>query len=961
VRRTDTIGRSGRPRFVVEIERLVVRVDRWIALTLRRAGRPGSRTRIRRLSTATRSNQPTHRTMTDQPSAPCPGARRRLFAAALAVSAALLTPLAAQQSPPTAPRATTPADDTVRMDSFSVTGSRIKRIDAETPQPVVRLTEAEFKATGFTTVGDAIRAMPAISGQSLVSVDGGTSFTPGVSSFNLRGLGANNTLVLINGRRAAPFASAGFNGFQTVFDLNSIPVAAIESIEVLKDGASAIYGSDAVAGVINFNLKRDYTGLTSELSVGNTVDTDSFEKSAFVIFGAEKDKLSLVTTLDYSRRNGIYAPDLDYTDESDGRPYGGVDQRSSATPIAGVRGLTDRVRFPGGTATFNTPQTNPTLANAVAGVPLWNFQEEAQFMAATQSLGFYGRGIYAFTPSLRAFAEFSFRRSEVQIDSASTPYFAINEIGDAPGGAGLFPRTNPYNPFGQDIVDLRWRMTELGLRIQDSTADTHRFLTGLQGDFPLLDRWTWEAALLTTKNTVSQLQRNYTTDYLVQDAFNGVTINGRRYHLNPFGPNAPELIEYLRITNPNTDSFEIRSLDASVSGPLFNLPAGEVSLALGAERRTEDFSNVGTALNRDGLLVGGGTGSDTFGDRSLTSAYIEASVPIAAGLEAQLAARFEDYSDFGNTTKPKVALVYRPMPEVLVRGSFGQSFLAPNLAFLYTSRSVSFTANTIPDPLRPNDPANQIRQFGGGNPGLEPEETDVLYGGLVLQPFVRGENKLLRELSFGVDYFKFEQENLINRLTAGQILGNLQAFGDLVLRNPPAPGETVGTISAVLTTWQNLTVGTYEGYDFNARWVLPENELGQLRFEASATYLDNVEGTTATGALFDTDGNYSSPLWRGSFTAAWRRGDWSAAVYANYIGKYTVIGSGRTGLPDIKAQWVVNPQVAWRGPAGVTWTLGARNILNDDPPIDLSDSKLVNENVNYVEPLFVYLRMSKNW
>ena len=123
------------------------------------------------------------------------------------------------------------------LEQFTVTGSRIKRIDTETPQPVVRITTADFEATGFTTLGDAIRAMPMISGQSLVSVDAGTSFTPGVSSFNLRGLGNNNTLVLVNGRRAAPFASAGFNGFQTVFDFNSIPTAAIESLEVLKDGA----------------------------------------------------------------------------------------------------------------------------------------------------------------------------------------------------------------------------------------------------------------------------------------------------------------------------------------------------------------------------------------------------------------------------------------------------------------------------------------------------------------------------------------------------------------------------------------------------------------------------------------------------------------------------------------------------------------------------------------------------
>jgi outer membrane receptor protein involved in Fe transport len=843
-----------------------------------------------------------------------------------------------------------------KLERFEITGSRIKRIDAETPQPVVRITDLEFKATGFSTLGDAIRAMPAVSGQSLVSIDGGTSFTPGVSSFNLRGLGANNTLVLINGRRAAPFASAGFNGFQSVFDLNSIPTSAIDSIEVLKDGASAIYGSDAVAGVVNINLKKNFTGLSTELSIGNTFKTDSMEKSAFVIMGSQAGKVSLVATADYYTRNSIYGRDLDYTDESNGAPYGGFDQRSTSGPVGAVRGLNDRTRFPAGNAYFTAPTNNPTLAGAVAGIPLYNFQEVAGFYPDIESSGVYTRGVFDFNTSLSGFVEASFRRSHVNIDAAPTPYVTSQEIGDSPAGAGVFPASNPYNPFGQDILDLRYRFNELGNRIQDSTADTVRLVAGLEGQI-FNSGWSWDGALTHSKNSVAQLSRNTTSDRLVQNALNGVTLQGQRYYLNPFGTNPPVLLDYLRITNPGNDMFQVRSADIGASGPIFNLPAGEVGLAVGSEVRTEKFENIGTQLNRDGQIVGGSTGSDTVGHRRLYSYFAEVNIPVTKQIEVQLAARHEEYSDFGQTTKPKIAAVYRPIPEVLIRGSYGESFLAPNLAYLYTTQSISFTSGTLADPLRPNDPRVQIRQFGGGNRNLQPEETEVVYGGLVLQPFARKTGSIFRELSFGVDYFKFTQENLISSLTAAQILGNLTAFGNLVERNAPAAGETVGTISGVRTSFQNLSGGEYEGFDFNIRWILPRNEWGEFRGELSATYVKNTEFTNAVGVLVDYDGNYSFPHMRSTATFAWKKGNWASSLFVTHIGSYL----DNFGVAEVSDQIVLNPQIAYKGWFNSTITFGVRNVLDKNPPIDLSDSKLVNENVNLVEPAFWYLRWSKEW
>jgi iron complex outermembrane recepter protein len=849
-------------------------------------------------------------------------------------------------------------EETTKLEAFSVTGSRIKRIDSETPQPVVRITDADFKATGFTTLGDAIRAVPAIAGQSLVSTDAGTSFTPGVSSFNLRGLGNNNTLVLINGRRAAPFASAGFNGFQTVFDFNSIPTAAVESLEVLKDGASAIYGSDAVAGVINVTFKKDYTGFSSELSYGNTLETDSAEKTAFFIFGAQGDRVSVITTFDYQERSGIDGADLAWSDESNGAPYGGFDQRSTSGPIGAVRGITGRPEFPAGTAYFTAPTTNPTVAGATAGIPLYNFQENVGFFPKTRAFGFYTRAAYDFTSNLTGFMDLSFRRSEVTIDAAPAPYVTSQEIGDSPSGTGIFPATNPFNPFGQNILDLRWRLSELGRRVQESVADSPSMVAGLEGTVG--NGWSWTGALLYSKNTVNQLSRNTSSDRLVQNALNGVLLNGVVKYANPFGPNDPDIVNYLRINNPNVDEFEVRSADISASGPIFTLAAGDVGLAVGAEVRTEKMKNLGTQLNRDSQIVAGSAGSDTAGDRRLYSYYAEVSVPVIKNdnmsLELQGAVRHEQYSDFGETTKPKLAAVFRPMPQLLLRASYGESFLAPNLAFLHTSSSTSFSANALLDPARPNDPAVQIRQFGGGNPLLQPEETEVTYAGIVVQPFAEARGSIFRELSFGVDYFDFQQTNLLRSLTAAQILAN-PAYSNLILRNPPVGGQTIGTISGVQTSWQNLGRGEYKGYDMNLRWVLPQTRYGQFRFDVSGTYIDNAESTAATGAIVDADGEYSTPQFRGTATLAWNKGDWAASLFVTYIGHYMDLFQ----VGEIEAQTIFNPQIAYRGWFNSTITIGARNVLNEDPPRDLSDSKLVNENTNWVEPTFVYVRWSRDW
>jgi iron complex outermembrane recepter protein len=350
--------------------------------------------------------------------------------------------------------------------------------------------------------------------------------------------------------------------------------------------------------------------------------------------------------------------------------------------------------------------------------------------------------------------------------------------------------------------------------------------------------------------------------------------------------------------------------------------------------------------------VGGSQGANTFGDRRVYSAYAEVGIPIHDMVEVQLAARYEDYSDFGTTTKPKVAVKFRPMDEVIFRASYGESFLAPNLRSSTPRRVSASRRSSWRIPCVPTIRAIRFANSGGGNPDLQPEETDVTYAGVVVSPFSRRRGALLQSLTFNVDYFKFDQTNLIDSLSASQILANLELFGDLVLRNPPAPGESVGTIDSVITTFQNLATAEWEGWDFGVSWDHSFPSAGRIRGSLAATYVDNYifEG-------FEYAGSYNYPKWRGTAALAWNRGDWASSLYVTYIGKYDQLFTEG----DVNEQWLFNPQVAYSGFRDTTITVGVRNVFDKAPPLDQSDTTLTNPAINNIEPAFWYVRVSRDF
>lgn len=864
-------------------------------------------------------------------------------------------------------------DDIEEVEGFTVVGSNIERLDLETVSPVINLSSDDLQATGFTTVGDAIRALPIVSGQSLVSTDAGTSFTPGVSSVNLRGLGNNNTLALLNGRRVAPFATPGFNGFQQVVDFSSIPAKAIDSIQILKDGASAVYGSDAVAGVIAVNLVQEYDGLTTKAAFGNTFDTDSFEWDLFAVGGATSGRASIVFTVDYRERNSMYARDIPWTSTADGSPVGGFDQRSSANISANVRRLDPEGyggAFPSGRASLKGiplanafdslpgPDFFPTVDDFEDGNKFYNYQESAGMTPEERQYGFYTRLSYAITDTMDAYAEVSFRRSESLIAAAPTPLFATTNQGDAPSGTIQMPADNPYNPFGVDLTDIRWRMIEVGPRFNDVQIDTPRMVVGLKGDLPL-ESWTFDSGFLLTESEITNLNGGTVFDSLLQDALNGITVNGEQFWANPWGRNHQEVLDYISGNNPTVDSFELWSWDFKAQGDVMDLgDMGVVKAAVGAEYRYEELRSVRTVANVTGDIVGGSESTSVFGDRNIRSLYAELSVPIYEFAEVQLAGRYEDYSDFGDTSKPKIGIKVTPVEGLLIRGAYGQSFRAPDLPFLYSSGSVSFTSQFLSDPLRPDDSPMQIKTRGGGNLDLQPEETDSTYLGVVLDlgKFIEKVDGLVFEL----DLWRFEQTDVISRIGASQIVANAgdPFYDQFITRLAPGPGESIGIIQEVSTQWQNLDAQETQGVDMAVQYSMFTDNYGDFRFKVEATYVDSFEFTDSFGNVAEWAGTWTQPKWRGAGTIAWTYGDWAASLFIDYVGEFEELFLAPA---KVKSYWRFNPQVAFAGWMDTRITVGCRNVFDEEPPVDTADTTTRAIGVHNIEPRFWYMRFERDW
>ena len=806
------------------------------------------------------------------------------------ILASLAAPVFAQQPPQ-------------KVEKIEVTGSNIKRVDAETSSAVQVITREDIEKSGVQTAAELLRAVPAIAGGSLQDFDGGTGFSRATTSASLRGLGSIGTLILLNGRRVAPAANADPNtGQGQSYNLNTIPLSAIERIEILKDGASAIYGSDAIAGVINFILKKDYTGAEVRVTGGSSMDNTfrNYTVTGTAGFGdLAKDRFNVLISgeifhrdpVSYNEPNGVLNDD-----------YRRLASRNALT--SSISTIPNYYRESVlGNGVFNVAlATDPRCpaanrVGATAGCRA-NAFDYINIQNKADRAGFITKGTIDFSANMQGTAEFSFTRAKNYFtdtpptqDGTGNGSIWFNAAGQQFRFKLTLPVGHPDNPFTVP-VGLRYRFADLGLTYTETTNDAYRGLVGLTGTH---FGWDWESAFLYSKTEREEIANGR----LFLPALTAAVNNGT-YRFG--GTNSAALIASLNPYRTGTGETDITSWDIKGSRELMNLAGGPMVIAVGAEARRESFDITSDPQQVAGNYVG--IASTTVGaSRNVQSFFAELSAPIIRNVETQLAIRHDKYSDYGNSTTPKIGVKWKPISTVALRANYGEAFRAPSLTQTSNSRVQSFS--TITDPVRcPNGstplPGGDAIDCTGRtvasiflpSVGLEPERSKSFSYGFIWSP--------LSNLSIQSELWEIRRRSQIDRFSAQQVIQNeftAGYIGGSVVRNSnpasflvnaqgqPIPGT--GPLESTTRRFLNLGETRVKGVDLEFNGSMPLGA-GKIGLSALATWMIRYDYQLEKGGPYvNGAGNFylfETPRLRGNATVDYTTADWSVFARLNYTG-----------------------------------------------------------------------------
>jgi iron complex outermembrane receptor protein len=809
-----------------------------------------------------------------------------------AVGAVTVAPVAAQQ---------TPAQQSQSLERVTITGSNIRRTDQETIAPVEIITRETIERTGSQTVADVLLKLPSTS--SGVFNETANSFAPGTQAVSLRGLGQDATLVLLNGRRVAGFGFAQ-NIQDSFVDLSAIPTSAIERIEVLKDGASAIYGSDAIAGVVNIILRRDYTGIEAAANVGFFQGKNDYRASLVGGFGdLGSQKFNVFGVLDYYKRDGLTMADTDFGASRDYRGRDGGRNFQSLTA-----GGTWVGQGPAGSAAANARRAHSECPNAVnyqqavalgllpvnqSALPVgtganqpgntWcarDFANVFSVLPDVERVGFLGRGTFDFTPKVQGYAELGYSRNESDY-IFQEPFFAgTTRLVPVPPPVNLQP--SPFNAIfapgagGNPLptnATYSGVLNDFGPRTTNVVADSYRVLFGLRYSF---GTWDFDSAVGWSKSDVEQqstiLFTNGTIAALgIPSTIQPPTPVTTNPLYNPDRPstNSPALRASMFGSNPRNAVSELQFIDTKATTEFGSLPGGPIGVAVGAEFRKESIEDIPTQLAATGGILGQGS-TVVNGERDNLAIYGELALPLTRQIEGQLALRYDDYSDFGTALTPKVGMKYKPTPELLFRANWGRGFKAPSLPEITPSSAFGF--QTISEPLTGN--ASTVAVSLNSNPNLEPEKSRSFTAGMVFEPN--------RDFSASVDFYQITWANLVASEDFQAIANNPN--DPRVFRDP-----VTGFVVSIAGSYINLGSVETQGVDFDIRYKKSTN-WGRFGTRLNATYVDsyeiNGEEMAGTNAAWTFTFISAIPRWKALWSFDWEQGPWVAQLTVNYLHHY---------------------------------------------------------------------------
>lgn len=859
--------------------------------------------------------------------------QRRPMAQAIALlfSGLVFQPAHAQQSETTTER-------------VEITGSRIKRVDAETASAVQVISKEEIARSGAITLTDVLRNVPA-GNTGGYNTEGPPTQSFGAAGISLRGLGVGSTLVLVNGRRTAPY---GF-GTASFVDTNSIPVDAIERIETLLDGASAIYGADAIAGVINIILRKDYQGKEISGSLGTSGYRDANARSAGFSWGQgslAKDGYNWMINYGHHEQDPVLANARPRTKDADFRRFNMGDSRSSF-----YRNVYQTGGYYGGD--FIAPLSGCTPLNdpatpALNGRCVLDNTKNVNVVSASTNDSIYATTTYELGSGWQAFGDASFSRVKYAANTFSygtSAYAAYTydlvdvkgEFGNAPGSPIAYlvlPVGHPQNPLKDKPAAVRYNFDDIQNRIH-SANDNLRLTLGLRGN---LGAWDTEVGVMYAKAKGEIRYRGYLQDaILTGEVLDKKGYVNKNFVLGNAAANDAGLMSRLYPSMSNLSDTSTALIDVKASRELWQLAGGRVGVALGGEFRQEKFSSIPDNLFSSGAIqLFTITGSE--GKRNVAAVYGEIVAPVLKNLEFNAAVRVDRYNDFGTATTPKFGVKWKVLPQWALRSTYAHGFRAPTLPEMNSGTIAGYMK--VQDPkfcpvfTADNAQCDRYVQYEiGQNPNLKAEKSKSFTLGTVIEP--------ANGWSMALDYYAIQRRDEVSQLSAKYLLDHESAYPNLVIRHA---GTNV--IDKLLLLTSNLAQTEVRGIDLDARGELPLAEYGKLRLNASLNrVLSFKTGENPSAEKTDLAGYYITPKNRARFGLGWEKGDLNAGLSWNYVAGYQLKATPESNCTyqeknpsycQISSWLTSDAYLTYRYKKNLNLSLTVQNLTNKEAPFDAS-------------------------
>jgi iron complex outermembrane receptor protein len=845
-----------------------------------------------------------------------------------------------------------------KMHRVEITGSSIKRIDSETALPVQLITREDIDKMGATTAAELVKNIsantaPITDGPSITD---GTSGQRGLNAANMRGIGASSTLVLLNGRRLANFASPGDN---SGVDLNNIPAAAIQRVEVLKDGASAIYGTDAIGGVINFITRKDYTGVDLAASLAGTQHGGAGKKTASISAGTgnlDTDRFNVFGVLDVQKLDALRSGQRSFIKERELATTLPAQMSSNTFPanvdISGAQrnALIAAGLLPAGSTASrvnpSAPNCNPPATvyspkgpGGAAGCS-YDYMEDTEIYPDSRKIGFIGRATFQLNPENQLFAELVQTQAKTKYVLSPNPIRIRNlpvsilptAYRNALSGAGL-PTT---------FSGIRYRMAEAGNRSNEVTSTGQRLVLGATGT---LAGWDYDVAVARAENRAVD---TYMNGYVLFDKFDAAVRNGV---VNPFAPSSKAGIDLINSIKINDDARKAKgvstSLDGKMSRALASLAGGDLAIAVGGELRRERQKFTPSDLllsnniagDRDSTIPAGELLESEAADntRKVASVFTELVAPFTKELEMQFAVRYDHYSEVGNTTNPKIGIRWQPTQAVLLRASAGTGFRAPSLSDLKRPTIFGTTAGILTDP-------QCVAQDGSidactdqwdverrSNPNLKPEKSRQFTLGTVIE--------LAKRTNFSIDYWNIEKKDVISTLGEQVIINNPATYNGTYIQR-----DEDGYISSILLMKENQGRLKTSGLDLGAEWYSERGAWGRVGVNLSGTLVLKYDRQYGPQEPYRTNlgvflNDQVIQKWRHRINFEWDSGPYSLTLANQYSSSYTDQNTTydpytdallppnhvkHYSLWDLTGSWAISKNLKLRA--------GVLNLFDKDPP-----------------------------